>query len=343
MGSTLRKIVPLAVKLLVAAVFFGYLGWKASQDRSFDALRSNDKNWVLLAAAWCMLASMIALQAIRWRCLTNALGLAIGFWDALRIGFIAHFGSQFMLGMMIGDAIRAGSVSRNNRGRVTEAIACTLFDRAIGLYGLFVVAAITSIFFDAHSLQGKVNDGALKTLVFFSWIARLGSIVGTVGLVLLFVPGLFELRIWRIATRWPLIGKTLSQLLDAGRLYQGRPGAIATALVLTLAVHLSGALSIHFVAEGLPSEVARPGLVADITVYILTSPLNALPMGPFDLTFDALYRGVSSPEMPPSHGFVIVLAWRLVGAAVAIIGLVLFLYGRKEHAEEITPKPKVNN
>jgi uncharacterized protein (TIRG00374 family) len=339
--SALRKFAPLAIKVLLAAIVFGYLGWKASQDHSFDALRSNDKNWGLLACAWVMLATMVALQAMRWRLLANALGLAVGFWEALRIGFIAHFGSQFMLGMVIGDAIRAGSVSRNNRGRVTEAIACTLFDRMIGLYGLFVVASIASFFFDAASLKGKVDDGALQTLVLFSWIARLGSVAGTVGITALFIPGLFDMRVWRMATAWPVVGKTIAELLNAGRLYRTRPGAIATALATTLALHFAGALSIHFVAEGLPSEVTRPGLVADLNVYILTSPLNALPMGPFDFTFDALYRGVSSPDMPKSHGFVIVLAWRLVGAAVALIGFTLFLYGPKR-ADEIATKAELN-
>lgn len=335
MSSFAKKSLLLTAKLLLAALVFGYLGWKASRDRAFDDLLTKEKHWPLFVLSWITLTAMISLQSIRWRILSNALGLTVGFWEAIRVGFIAHFGSQFMLGMVIGDAIRAGAVLKNNRGRLTDSIASTIFDRAIGLYGLLIVAATATLLFDLNALQGKVAETPLRTLIALSWLARTGTIAGTLTLVLLFVPGFLDWSFWKRLTALPWVGKTFHELLNAARLYRSKPGAICSALLVTLVLHVLGGISIHFAAEGLPSRAERSGLAADATVYILTSPLNALPIGAFDFTYNALYRGVSVPEMPETQGFVIVLAWRLVAAAVAIIGLVLFVAGKRTRPNAI--------
>src|SRR5262249_36368153 len=121
-------------------------------------------------AGYFVLAAVIYSASVlvtfgRWYVLVRAQDLPFTLPDALRLGLIGFFLSNFLpAGSVGGDIIKAAFLARE-QSRRTVAVATVLIDRAIGLWGLFWLVAILGIIFWAAGSPEIHNEPKLQWIV----------------------------------------------------------------------------------------------------------------------------------------------------------------------------------
>lgn len=314
-------------KVGISAAILGYLSYKAWQDDSFSELLTQPKEWGLLAAAFVAALVSILIAFLRWYLLVRALELPFAVRDALRLGFIGHFFSFLTLGMVGGDMLKAIFIAREQRGRKTEAVASVVIDRMIGLYALFLMAAVAFLLSDLSQPQVlRVCQGTVSL-----------TIIGTCGLAMLLVPGFTELGIWKRIDPQTRLGALVLRLLSAVRMYRRKYVVLAVSLVMSLGVHAFSTLSIYLVARGLPGD--SPPLATHFVIVPIAMVANAIPLpgglGALEAALDFLYRGVADASSAGERGFVIALAYRLITVLLALVGVYYYIAGRRQVADLI--------
>jgi uncharacterized membrane protein YbhN (UPF0104 family) len=261
--------------------------------------------------------------------LVRALDLQLSLLEALRLGFIGQLFSLLGVGMLGGDAIKTFYLGRHNKGHMTDALTTVLVDRVIGLYGLVLLAGVVCLFFDPAKLQVG-NETERMAVQQLCWLAPVASVVSTIVLAVMLLPGVTTWAAWDALAHIPKVGPLFERLVRAMRMYRQRLGALALTVAMTIVIHSFNCLTFYCLSQGLPAPVEKPSFLAQATASLLALAAGALPVGGLEIVFNVIYRGVAHPEMPEQQGFLIVLAYRLLQMCLATIGLVCYLIGRRE-------------
>ncbi|HMC64434.1 MAG TPA: lysylphosphatidylglycerol synthase transmembrane domain-containing protein, partial [Gemmataceae bacterium] len=293
--------------------------------------------YFVLAAA--IYSASVLITFGRWYVLVRAQDLPFTLPDALRLGLIGFFLSNFLpAGSVGGDIIKAAFLARE-QSRRTVAVATVLIDRAIGLWGLFWLVAILGIFFWAAGSPEIHNEPKLQ------WIV-LGSValVGVTLAVWLLLEILPEYRAVRFAGRLeriPKAGHSLAEFWRAIWMYRLRRGRILAALSLALVGHVGFVLTFYFAAQTFlpPSSVGQiPTLQEHYLLVPIGMTIQALfpspgGMGGGEWGFGRMYALVD-PQMEP-NGVLGSLVQRVITWALGFIGYLVYLRMKPSlHTEE---------
>lgn len=323
-----KKLLLNLLKIGISVGLLAYLAIQAKNNGVFDTLRSQPKHWGMLAGSvvLCFLAVLVTL--VRWFYLIRALGLPIRMQDAVRIGFMSYLFNLSPVGIVGGDVLKMVMLARSYPGRRAEAAATVVFDRVIGLYVLFVVAAVSIVltrFWECPS--PRVSGVAQATLVVTG--------VGTLAMIVMLVPKLSNGRLSNLLGRLPYGGAMALQLLNAMRLYRKSPRVLLLSFALSVVVHCLITASIFLIADGLYRDVHS--LPTHFVIAPLANVTGVLPVniGPFEYVLDVLYAAVplaDGSRLAPGQGLVVALAYRIVTVLTAAIGVSYYFAGRAELA-----------
>jgi len=320
----LRKLLVGLLKVGLSLAIVVYLIVQAKQDRAFAELAERPKNWPLLvlAAAICGLA--VVLTHIRWCYLVRALDLPFRLSEAFRLGFLGYLFNLAPTGIVGGDVLKGVMLGRHHRGSRAKVLASVLVDRLLGLYVLFVMASVAILTTRFWRLDPQIHSICMATLLL--------TVVGAMGLMLLFVPGFTGGWLTHQLRRAGRIGHYSEQALLAVRIYKHRPRTLLLATLMSFAVQSLFVFGAYFIAMGLFEHV--PSLDAHFVVVPLSSSMGVvpLPFGPFELVLEFLYVHAG---MPPHQGLIVALGYRLVTVLIAVVGVFYFLAGRREVVESI--------
>lgn len=325
----MKKIIISLLKIAISVAILAYLVRDALNNQAFDQLQQQPKHWGLLAAAWVVCGSAVLLTLLRWYYLVRALQLPFRLRDALRLGFLGYLANFAPLGIVGGDLLKSVMLAREQPGRRTQAVATVVVDRVIGLYMLFVVAS-------AAILATGFWQSRSATVQLICQAALLLTAVGTVGVAMLFVPGMTHGRLSELLGRLPYVGPTLRQLIGAVRMYRQKTHVLIAAALMSIAVHGLFTTGVFLIASGLYQHVPSFGM------HFVLSPLSAvtgvLPVnvGPFELVLNILYAHAPTPAgaiIHPGQGFVVALGYRIITVLIAAVGICYYLRSRQEVAE----------
>ncbi len=340
-----RQLLSTVLKVGFSAVLVGFLGWRAYNDPSFRDLASQPKNWPLLLSALPICLVAVTITILRWNLLVRTLGLSFTVRDTLRAGFLAYAFNLIPVGLVAGDSVKAVMLIHKNPRRKTEAIASVLVDRVIGLYGLLLLAAIASLFLPAEQLA-TLDPADRTTIVNLCYAVRTLSIISTIGLVVMLIPGVTHSRLWDLLEHAPVAGPVLHKLVGAMRAYRQRVDLLLAAIGISLAVHSLYVASVVLMTMsiGIPPEYQPPPRY--IVVIVPPSMIaGALPIGVYEVTITLLFQAISPQGAPPNMGLLIALAYRIIQILIASIGVGYWLTSRSEvqeimhEAEEPLPEP----
>ncbi|MCO6455556.1 MAG: flippase-like domain-containing protein [Pirellulaceae bacterium] len=330
-GSHWKRVLLSVLKYGISLSILGYLFYKASQDQSFEDLMQQPKNWGLLVVAFGFALGAVLLTTVRWYLLVRSLHIPFTLRDSFRLGFVGYLFNFLSLGVVGGDLLKAVFLARQQPQRRPEAIASVIVDRVLGLYALFLLAAVAFLSVDLEATA--VRDP--RQLEFIQLICRVTfgfTVAGAVGLGILFLPGFTTAPFWDLLVHLPKIGPTLERLIGALRMYRRQPGLLLLVLLISLVTHAMFVMSIYMIARGLPGD--EPTLATHFVIVPIANVAGAVPlpggMGPFEYTLDMLYRGVSSAAVAPRQGFVIAMAFRVITLIIAMVGVVYYLTSRRE-------------
>jgi uncharacterized membrane protein YbhN (UPF0104 family) len=329
-GVIKRRLLGL-LKVAVSAALLAYLFREAARNDSFRNLIEQPKDWTLLGVAFLVELSAVAVTIVRWYLLVRAVELPFTLREAFRLGFLGFLLNFFTVGAIGGDAIRAVFVARSNPGRGAVAVATVVVDRCFGLFALLLLVSITYFAMDWSAVETR-DPAGLKIIQNLCQIALASSAAGAVVIVVLLLPGFTTSPFWDFFCQLPVVGPTITHLIEALRMYRRRIPVLAAVLGMSLAVHGLLAIGIYLIARGLPGQA--PGFMEHLVISPLASAFGAIPLpgglGAFEAALDFLYRRVSPESVAASQGFVIALGYRIITLLIATIGVGYYLASRRE-------------
>ena len=333
-----KQLALLAGKFLLLAAMLGCLFWTLQRSDEFwklvDKFRHPEQvGWTLLIGGWLLFFLGILINVVRWKMLTQTLGLTLSMRDALRIGLISHFVSQmgFGLGLVGGDTVRAVFLTRTNPKRGPEATTAVVMDRAVGLVALLLLGGISSLFLDLSQLSNVAVEGTKETnpsyLVDIVWVVRGLAVATIIGGGISLIPGLTKWRLWDTVTHIPAIGKILQRLVNAIRVYHARLDRVFLGVLMSLVVQSLFVLSLHSITEGL--RLDHPDLKTHFSIAPISFVAAALPIGAWEIVMEGMYRAIGKPL---GVGLLAAVGYRLGTVVTALVGLVIYLATRAESA-----------
>ena len=286
------------------------------------------KHWDFLAVALLLTGIGTLLTLIRWCYLVRALGIPFSMRDALRIGYIGCLVNLLPMGIVGGDVVKAVMLAHEHPGNRAKSAASVIVDRIIGLYVLFLVALVGVVATGYWSVPIPELHVIFQALV---WV----TVVSTVGIVILLLPGVLDGPWVAYLTRIPRVGRTIGSLVEAGHMYRRNLPVLFLSCLITVGVHCSFTAGVYYIARGLLDNA--PSLKSHFVVYPVSGVENTLPLpaGPFEGVLDTLYPDFSEAGHPiaAGQGLIVALVYRLFGALIGAIGLIYYVRGRSEVAE----------
>lgn len=266
-----------------------------------------------LLLAIVLVAVNVVAGAARWRALLTAYGALSrpDLWRATKLYFISFFYNNYLPGAVAGDVVR-GVVTRDVFGErgATAGLAVVLVERALGLFGVFVLLAIGLV-----AAGGALDTGSLW------WWSGIG-IAGSFALVLALpfarrLAPLLPGRLRQIAARVP-------ELSSAGAFVWAAVLSVATQVCIALA----GWVLLHAIEP-------RVDLGASLLIVPLAAATTFLPItvggaGAREAVYVTL--GASLFQMARADALAASLALWLSHLVVGAIGGVVQIVGRSSHA-----------
>ena len=250
-SSVSRKYRGFAIRIGLGLVIVGFL---LHHYDARPALRSLARERpIFFAAAIALYVTGQLLCAWRWQLLAGVIHISGSFAEFLRFTFIAIFTNLFVPGLVGGDAARAFYLGRRH-GRIGEAVASALADRAYGLMGLFWLAALVAITMN----HGTLTPDVILAVSTLGGVAVAGYLAGP--LIARIVP------ITGVLASMPLTLNGLglretAYLFLFGMAGVGRDDAIALGLLYFLATMIGGLFgAIAFMTTEVPPLSATPEL-----------------------------------------------------------------------------------
>lgn len=337
----IKKIAVNVCKYAISFSLLGYLFYIASGNDSFSDLASQPKQWWLLVLAFAvtMVATLIAMA--RWYVLVRALDLPFSLRDALRLGFLAYMFNFFSFGVVGGDLLKAVTIARRQPKRRPEAMATVFVDRAVGLYGLFLLVSLVTI--AVWSFGSDLQAGAVgSSIEQLSRAVLVITAAGGIAIAVVLSPGFTNNPLSRAAARLPMVGGVVERLFGAAAIYRRRIPRLLLALGMSLATHCLSAVSVYLLATGLPGR--SPSFAAHFVIVPIATVAAAVPLpgglGAFEMALDLLYRSATGAAVGMQQGFVVALAFLVIKLLIAAVGIGLYLVSRRSIAELIREAPR---
>jgi len=202
-----------------------------------------------------------AVIGFRWWILLRMQGVKISIRMAVRLTFLGLFYNNFLPSSVGGDFVRAWYVTRHTERQFVAALS-VFVDRALGLFGTFLIA----VFFYFFYLRGKgiIQPAEVKSGAgFFSffavyryWFYAAGAIAAAVVLIIsLNSKGRVKLRDLIIVIRgW--VEKIWRKILEAAVLYCRRPGLLLIVLAMTIVIQIVTITGFWFLGVDLGVDVS---------------------------------------------------------------------------------------
>jgi uncharacterized protein (TIRG00374 family) len=316
----LRKYIVIAIKLLVLGLLLVWIANSFSRD-DWNALVQQKKNWGLLAISLVVVLGAHVLSFLRWHVFVQALQVPFTMTEAVRLGFLGNLFNFVSLGAVGGDLFKAIAAARQAGRKRPEIIASVLVDRALGLLGLVIVAAV--------SLQ--IFSGSLSNSL--DWIRRGAWVFASIGIGSL---ALIAFAGHRLPVTWlsriPGIGHTLHRMASAGMLFEGKPILVMLLVGMSCAVHMILTFGMYLVSIALYANAPS------LTDHFLTVPTSfavaALPLTPGGVGVQEMALSKMFEELPnlPEgfSGLIVAAMYRLETIVVAAVGGIYYVLGANE-------------
>ncbi len=225
---------------LTAGILIYILGWRIEYAELIESLERVSLGWVAVAVGLVLFNRV--LMSFKWWVLLRAQGVRISPWTLTSVQFTSYFMGAVLPGVFGSDVVRSWILAKSH-GKVASALASVLVDRVTGLVSLALVAA-GGLWWVGDGLPGR-------------WVIIAMALLGCVGFVVAAVlarplSGVLQKMSDRSHGRLGRMAHKAEKLLDAVRIYNGRPGVVALALGWGVVVQVVRCMGIYvlFLALG---------------------------------------------------------------------------------------------
>jgi len=300
------------VRWLGTAAGIAYVATLIDLDAVQGAFRKLSPAALVLAIA--LVAANVVAGALRWRVLLTAYGAESrpSLARSIQLYFVSFFYNNYLPGAVAGDVVR-GVVTRDafgDRG-ATAGIAVVLVERALGLFGVFLLLAI-----GLAAAGSSLDTGSLAV-----WSAI--GIAGSFSLVLALpftrkIAPLLPGAVRRIAERVPALCSA-----------SAFAGAALLSVVTQVLIALAGYVLLHSISPAV--DLGASLLIVPLAAATTFLPITVGGAGAREAVYVTL--GASLFGMAKSDALAASLALWLAHLLVGAVGLVLQLTQRRPASE----------
>jgi glycosyltransferase 2 family protein len=313
--SPARKFFWAFVRLAIAGCLLAYLVKSGVIDSR--ALSRPFTAWPIALAAVALILINVSFNALRLSWLFRPRGLRLSWTKSFQVSMVSFFFAQFLPGAAGGDLAKVFYAAKDYKGRRSEIVIVSLFDRAIGMLSLLVMPllfapafarvigaapALRALLVGAAVLAALLVAGFIACLFYQSLMQRLAQAV-------------FAFLPWK---NWP------TQVIRIIAAYRHNLGTVAAAFVISVLADI-----LLLIAMLLAVFVLNPtGLDSKMLLIVpLGFVANSLPFTPGGLgvgetAFNALFAVAGL-----TGGAEALLCWRVWTALARLPGLVFYLRG----------------
>lgn len=312
--SPTRRRSILVLKAVISIGLLGLLLSNVDLARLWATARTASPAWMCLALA--LYAVMCLLSAWRWRVLLRAQNVPLSFRALTASFLVATFFNNFLPSNIGGDVVRIGDTARA-AGSKTLATTVVLLDRAIGLVGLVLVAALGASLSRDPAVTATVGGATGLWLILLAAVLIAMPVLLAPERVLRLLAPLQRLHREWVAERLNRLKLALQRLRD-------RPVALLLCFIGGVLVQLTLVAFYGAVARGLhiPITSAQLAVLVPLSFIVQMLPVSVNGFGVREATFALYFSHIGLPAESALAlsfiGAVLIMLFSLSGAAVYV-------------------------
>jgi uncharacterized protein (TIRG00374 family) len=284
-----RTLLAGALKVAVSVGLLAILITRTDVNSIWSHIRSASAPWLALALA--LYFASLLVSTWRWKLLLDAQGIAVPGRTLLTSYLVATFFNNFLPSNIGGDVIRIRDTAAP-AGSKTVATSVVLIDRAVGLMGLVLVAAVGA------TVAGGGTTGTAPTLIWPAWLWAGFLAAVTVGTPAVIAPGsvgrlLKPLTVFH--AEW--VGNRIARITAMlGRL-RARPSALAGGFMGAILVQAILVLFYAAVARSFGIQIAlwHMAVIVPISFIMQMLPVSVNGFGVREATFSFYFSRLGLP------------------------------------------------
>ncbi len=321
----MKRLLLILAKIVLAT---GLIAWLLHSGKlDFSELSGISERWPWLLVAFGVFGGVLLMASLRWRLLLKAHGIDYSLHDTFALTLIGLFFSQVMFGTTGGDMVKAYVVAREQSQQRNAAVISVLFDRALGLFVLLMVALVAIVF----NIGVVMADGELTTFALIVVVAFVFAVVMAWVFYSERVRSVSWLR--RLYARLPFLGalSTIERILYT---YKSHSRTIRTCFVVSLLLHVCVVLTVvclGFALLGRSFPISSFFFLVPVAHIAMALPIN--PPGALG-TGEAIYSYLFE-RVNISQGGLLSLLMRCVNLGWAAIGCLYYLQRRTKVNEAV--------
>ena len=310
-----RRVFGFLVRLAIAGALLAYLAKSGMIDAR--ALSRPFTAWPVALVAVALILVDVSLMALRLSWLFGPIGLRLPWAKSFQVTLVSFFFAQFLPGATGGDLARLFYVAKDYKGRRSEILTVSLFDRAVGMLSLLVMPLLV-----APAFSGLIRSTpVLRDLLVCATVLAALLVAGF--LICVYRQSFTE-RLAHAVFGFLPWKDWYEQIIRTIASYRHHIGTVAAALGISIVAN-----SLLMIVMALAVFVLNPaGLDAKISLVVpLGFIANCLPFTPGGLgigeeAFNALFAIAGL-----AGGAEALLCWRVWTSLVRLLGLVFYLRG----------------
>ena len=277
------------LKAVIAATLIVIIVSKVNLDDVWLAFSKADK-W-MIAGAFLLYFVGLCIIATRWKLLLAVQGVTASFLTLVKSMMVAIFFNNFLPSTIGGDAMRAYDTWKLGGGK-TQSVSIVFIDRLLGVFTLFTLALLALLL---TSLEVSFIPN-IKL-----WI-MMAVISGFVGIYILFFQAkpISQFLHQHDLSKPNVLLRLLEKIFDVFAVYNGRPGVLVIALLLSVLLQVNVILHYYLLALSLGIDVPLQAMfiIVPVAIVVMMVPVSINAIGVREAIFVTMFGlyGVSNAD-----------------------------------------------
>ena len=280
-------------------------------------------DWRLLLLGLVLVLPIFPIQATRWWLLMRCRGMDVPFVRAMRLTMVGLFFNFCMPGMTGGDVVKAYYAAKGS-GLRGVAVVSVIFDRAVGLLGLVMLAGPAGVVLLARGGLDPGVQSLVQTVTILIWAGFV--------LVLVMAYLYFSLKVRRLIGFQRLIARMgpdniFVRIDDAAAAYRDHKRVILVTVLISVPVHLCQAMATTCAGWALGMGLSAGLMLTVLPVIFLAGsvPLTYQGLGVMEALAVAMLLPSAHADANQLVSMLVMI--RLFLILYALVGAVLMLRG----------------
>ena len=302
---------------MIAITLIAVIVSRVNLDDVWSAFARADK-W-LITGAFLLYFIGLCVIASRWKLLLSVQGVTASLFTLIKSMIVAVFFNNFLPSTVGGDAMRAYDTWKMGGGK-TQSVSIVLIDRLLGIFTLFIFALLAL-------LSTSIEVSFIPDVKLWILVAVVAGFAGI--FILFFKAGVISHYLHQHDQSRPnMFIRFLEKIFDVFAVYNGKPGVLFTALMLSVLLQLNVIFHYYLLALSLGIDVPLQSMfiIIPVAIVVMMIPVSINAIGIREAIFVTMFGlyGVSNADA-------LAFAWMsfVLITILGVIGGIVFMLRKK--------------